>query len=135
MVNTTKLDKELKAAGLLIDGVDSAGKISWISEPTADQLAIAEAVKANHDPIEVPKGPFKQEFLAEMVLLGDEKLTKLNKLMQDPQVGLFLQVCLNDTGSFNPILINKLKEHVINDVDLGEAFWQDIESVYQKVRG
>ena len=86
------------------------------------------------DIVPEPKKPFKQEFLAEIVQLGGDKLTKLNKLMQDPVVGLFLQVCLNDTGSFNPILINALKEHVIKDKDLGQEFWDVIEATYQKVR-
>ena len=134
VLNVSKLDGELKAAGLKIDGVDSNGKVSWTEEPTEDQLAIAEAILKNHNPTDKLKGPFKQEFLAEMVQLGDDKLAKLSKLMNDPQVGLFLQVCLNDTGAFNPILINKLKEHVLNDEDLGAAFWQDIETVYKKVQ-
>ncbi len=48
--NVGKLSKELKAAGLAIDGCDSDGKISWTEEPTAEQLAIAQAVLTNHDP-------------------------------------------------------------------------------------
>lgn len=51
--NATVLDAELKKAGLIIDGVDSDGNIAWVGEPTAEQLATAQTVKANHNPAKV----------------------------------------------------------------------------------
>lgn len=51
--NVSVLDAELKKAGLVIDGVDSDGNIAWVGEPTAEQLATAQTVKANHDPSKV----------------------------------------------------------------------------------
>jgi len=52
--NVSKLDKELKAAGLDIHGVDSDGNIAWVADPTAEQQTVADAVKANHDPTPEP---------------------------------------------------------------------------------
>jgi len=52
--NATRLDGELKAAGLLIHGCDSDGGISWVSPPTPDQEAIARQILAAHDPTPRP---------------------------------------------------------------------------------
>ena len=52
--NATKLDGELKAAGLLIHGVDSTGDISWDVAPTVAQKAVAASVLAAHDPTPLP---------------------------------------------------------------------------------
>ena len=49
--NAEKLDGELRAAGLVFDGVDSNAEISWgLVEPTDAQLATAATVIAAHDP-------------------------------------------------------------------------------------
>ena len=49
--NATKLDAELKAAGLKIAGCSSNGRVDFIDPPTQQEIAIAEAVKAAHDPL------------------------------------------------------------------------------------
>lgn len=48
--NATLLDGELKAAGLLIHGCASTGRIDWISPPSAADLATAQAVLMAHNP-------------------------------------------------------------------------------------
>ncbi len=54
--NTTKLDGELKAAGLPIVGCSSDGRIDWAEgHPTAEERAAAEAVLAAHDPTPEPE--------------------------------------------------------------------------------
>lgn len=50
-VNATKLDRELKAAGLPILGVSSDGRIDWpAGRPTATERARADTILAAHDP-------------------------------------------------------------------------------------
>lgn len=50
--NVTKLDAELRAAGLDIHGVRADGSIDWVAPPTAQQLATAASVLAAHDPVD-----------------------------------------------------------------------------------
>ena len=47
--NPTKLDAELKAAGLNIAGCSSKGRVDWIGTPTAQELSTADQVKQNHE--------------------------------------------------------------------------------------
>ena len=46
--NPPKLHKELVKAGLTIHGVDSNGKIDWVTTPTTAQKATATATKVAH---------------------------------------------------------------------------------------
>ena len=48
--NATRLDAELRAAGLDIGGCSSTGRVDWNSPPSAGDLALAAQVKAAHDP-------------------------------------------------------------------------------------
>ena len=48
--DSTSLDAELKAAGLVIHGCSSDGRIDWTTPPTTAQLATAQAVLSTHDP-------------------------------------------------------------------------------------
>ena len=50
MINVSKLDKELKAGGVPIDGCSSDGTIQYRTEVTAEQRAQAVAILAAHDP-------------------------------------------------------------------------------------
>lgn len=47
--NVAKLDRELRAAGLPIQGCDSTGRVVWDMDPTSAQRAKADAVLAAHD--------------------------------------------------------------------------------------
>ncbi len=56
MYNATKLDRDLKAAGLPIVGCDSMGRIDWQEgHPTPEEQAAANAVLAAHDPTPEPE--------------------------------------------------------------------------------
>ena len=46
--NSTKLHKELIAAGLEIEGVTSEGRIDWKADPTPEMISQANQVMANH---------------------------------------------------------------------------------------
>ena len=46
--NLTKLHDELKSAGLKIHGVSGDGRIDWITPPTPEQTATADAVLKSH---------------------------------------------------------------------------------------
>jgi hypothetical protein len=48
--DATSLDQELRAAGLLIAGCSSEGRIDWVSPPTQQERQIAQQVLAAHDP-------------------------------------------------------------------------------------
>lgn len=50
IVNAAKLDAELRAAGVPIDGCSSGGRIDYRPEATDGHRAIAAAVLAAHDP-------------------------------------------------------------------------------------
>ena len=50
IINVSKLHKELVAAGIPIDGVDSDGNISFQPTATDQQRIQAQAILAAHDP-------------------------------------------------------------------------------------
>jgi len=50
MINVNKLHVDLEAAGIPIDGVSADGRIDFRPEATAQQVALAEQIRANHDP-------------------------------------------------------------------------------------
>lgn len=50
LVNPTKLDQSLKAAGIPIHGCDSTGRIDFKDEATPAQRAAAAQILAAHDP-------------------------------------------------------------------------------------
>jgi hypothetical protein len=55
LYNATRLDGELRAAGLPIAGCSSDGRIDWLpGHPTPQEEAAAAAVLAAHDPTPVP---------------------------------------------------------------------------------
>ncbi|TXH54517.1 MAG: hypothetical protein E6Q97_10830 [Desulfurellales bacterium] len=41
---------ELEAAGLPVEGCSSDGRVDWIGQPTAEQVATAERVLQAHEP-------------------------------------------------------------------------------------
>ena len=49
-INVGKLDRELRAANIPIDGCASNGRIDFRAEATEAQKALAEKIKANHTP-------------------------------------------------------------------------------------
>lgn len=49
--NVTKLDIELRAAGIPIEGCDENGRIDFKTEATKTQKVLAEQIKAAHKPI------------------------------------------------------------------------------------
>lgn len=49
-INFVKLDRELREAGIPINGVDEDGVISYLPSVTVQQIAAAEVIKAAHDP-------------------------------------------------------------------------------------
>lgn len=51
-INPEKLTKELLVANLPITGCNANGEVWYLTDPTPEQLATAEAVKLAHDPIE-----------------------------------------------------------------------------------
>ena len=50
MIDCTRLDADLKAAGLRIHGCASDGRIDWVAPPTQTEQNTAAAVLAAHDP-------------------------------------------------------------------------------------
>ena len=76
--NVEKLDVELRAAGLPIDGCDSDGGIQWDGEPTAEQLTSAAAVQAAHDPT-----PTRAQALAARGLNETDEAIRLVQIMGD----------------------------------------------------
>lgn len=48
--NSTKLDAELKEAGLKIHGCSSNGRVDFVDPPSPEDLALASAIKSAHDP-------------------------------------------------------------------------------------
>ena len=48
--NSSKLFRELRAAGLIIDGCDSTGRIDWKGTPTLPDISLANDIKTIHDP-------------------------------------------------------------------------------------
>lgn len=48
--DVTLLDAQLRATGCNIAGCSSTGRIDWATPPTVVELALAEQVKAAHDP-------------------------------------------------------------------------------------
>ena len=53
-INVGKLDKELRDAGIPIDGCNSNGEIWFKDEATAVQKKLAEDVMKRHDPTPPP---------------------------------------------------------------------------------
>ena len=51
MLNVQKLDKELKNAGIPIDGCSSDGRIDFRQEATAEQKELAKKILAVHNPV------------------------------------------------------------------------------------
>ena len=51
MINVKKLDKELKDAGIPIDGCNSSGVISFKSEATQQHKDMANQILTNHNPV------------------------------------------------------------------------------------
>lgn len=53
--NPTKLDQELKAAGIPITGCDSTGQVWFLPSATSAQREQAAAIVAAHDPATTPE--------------------------------------------------------------------------------
>ena len=54
-INVGKLDKELRDAGIPMDGCNSDGEIWFKEETTEAQKKLAEEVKKKHDPTPDPE--------------------------------------------------------------------------------
>jgi hypothetical protein len=54
MYNPTKLDRELKEAGIPIVGVAATGRVDFAEEATDEQKKLAQEVLAQHDPTSEP---------------------------------------------------------------------------------
>lgn len=58
--DASKLDQELKAAGLKIHGCSSAGRIDWISAPSKADLTKAQTILKEHSAAVKPSGKLKK---------------------------------------------------------------------------
>lgn len=82
MYDATRLDAELKAAGLEIEGCSSAGVIWWATPPTPEQEAAAQQVLDAHDPTPRPdQRPLIRERLR--VFRGKSPRTQAEQAVHD----------------------------------------------------
>ena len=72
MINVKKLTEELIAAGIPIYGCSSDGRIDLRPEATPEQIALAEKIKANHNPYDYVEFRLKEGRPNVYVELGEE---------------------------------------------------------------
>lgn len=74
-VNPTKLDQELRAAGVRVLGCCSDGRVDLAPDATGQDAAIAAAVLAAHDPGPTPEQRMESagfpRLLAALVMIAD----------------------------------------------------------------
>lgn len=125
--NVSVLDFELRKAGLPIEGVSSGGKISWIGEPSQEQLDTAKDILADHNP-DIRKtirvSPLKDIAKAVIVKTDDgfdfSIAENINSMIKASKVGFWLQSVLAlEAASFDKELIEMLEERII--IEVGEG--------------
>lgn len=125
--NVGVLQFELVKAGLKIEGVDSNGNISWINDPTDEDLAKAQEILDAHDPTRlktVQVNPLKDILKAVVVRKEDgfdfTIAEDIDSMIKNSKVGYWFQSVLAlETASFDRDLIEMLEERIA--IEIGEG--------------
>ena len=114
--NAGKLFKELTAAGLQVAVVTDDGLVTLKEEATAGQLAIIEAVKANHDPSVEPLPSTVDELKASKFFLANRDVIQ-NWIKTSHYPDLLKSILSRQSSQVDIELISLLQDLIQEEID------------------